>query len=245
MSGGRREQRVHGGLVVAEIAISVVLLAGSGLLIRSFVETTRVNPGFEPHGLLTFRLGMSGVEFPHDKTRQFLREVRDTLGALPGVEAVTSASPLSFTYDSSGEFRLRGMAENPSDPPTAKLAVVGPRYFEAMKIPLLRGRTFDERDDEKAKPVAIVDEQFAKHFFSNGEALGKFIQPTNEDGATDWYEIVGVVRSIRTTDLRESPDPEYFLAFEQAGDRPQGVILRVAGDPREYERRVREAIGTV
>ena len=114
-----------------------------------------------------------------------------------------------------------------------------------MKISLLRGRTFDERDDEKAKPVAIVDEQFAKRFFPNGGAIGKFVQPTNEDYATDWYEIVGVVRSIRTTDLRESPDPEYFLAFEQASDRPQGIILRVAGDPREYERPVREAIGAL
>jgi putative ABC transport system permease protein len=242
-SGGRREQRVHGGLVVAEIAISLVLLAGSGLLIRSFLETTRVNPGFEPHGLLTFRLGMSDVEFPHDKARQFFGELRDTLGALPGVEEVTSVSPLPFTYDSSAEFRLRGMAENPSDPPTAKLAVVGPRYFETMKIPLLRGRTFDERDGAKAKAVAMVDEQFAKRFFPGEEAIGKFLQPTREDGATDWYEIVGVVASIRTTDLRESPDPEYFLAFAQAADRPLGIMLRVPGDPREYERRVREAVG--
>jgi len=241
-SSGRRERRVHGGLVVTEIAISVVLLAGSGLLIRSFVETMKVNPGFDPHGLLTFRLGMYSVEFPRDKRSQ-LREVRDALGALPGVETVTSAYPLPFTYDSSSTFRLRGVPENPSDPLTAKIRVVGPRYFEAMKIPLLRGRTFDERDGEKAKAVAIVDEQFANRFFPKGEAIGKFIQPDNEDGAAVWYEIVGVVGSIRTTDLTDSPNPEFFLPFEQASDGPQGIILRVVGDPRGYERPMREAIG--
>jgi putative ABC transport system permease protein len=242
-SGGRWEQRVHGGLVVAEIAISVVLLAESGLLIRSFVETMRVNPGFDPHGLLTFRLGMSSVEFPRDKSRQFVREVREALGALPGVETVTSVYPLPFTYDRSSAFRLRGVPENPSDPFAAKIAVVGPRYFEAMKIPLLHGRTLDERDGEKAKPVAIVDEQFATRFFPKGEAIGKFIQPDDEYGTADWYEIVGMVRSIRTTDLTDSPDPEFFLPFEQASDGPQGIILRVAGDPRGYERPTREAIG--
>ena len=241
-SGGRREHRVHGGLVVAEIAISVLLLASAGLLIRSFVETARVNPGFNPHGLISFRLGMSAVEFPREKARQFLRDLRSELAALPGVEMVATAYPLPFTYDNDCTFRLSGVPENPSDPLTAKIAVVGPQYFEAMKIPLLRGRTFDERDGEKAKAVAIVDEQFAKRFFPDGEAIGKLIQPDKEHAAADWYEIVGVVGSIRTTDLTSGPDPEFYLPFEQANDRPQGIILRVAGSPRAYGRPVREVI---
>jgi predicted permease len=244
--GGRREQRVHGGLVVAEIAISVVLLAGSGLLIRSFVETTKVNPGFDPHGLLTFRFGMSSVEFPHYKSKQFVREVRHALANLPGVEVATSAYPLPFTFDDSSTFSLRGVPDNPSDPFTGKIAAVTPGYFEAMKIPLLRGRTFDERDTDKAKAVAIVDEQFASRFFPKGEAIGKFIQPDSEyRGGEDWYEIAGVVGSIRTTDLTDNPGPEFFLPFDQASDRPQAIIVRVSGDPRIYQQPIREAIGAL
>ncbi len=244
VSGGRKEHHIHGSLVVAETAISLVLLAGSGLLIRSFVETTRVNPGFDPHGVLTFRLGMSAVEFPQEKAVLFLRQVRAALSGLPGVQSVTAAYPLPFTYDTMSAFRLMGLAYDPSDPPAAKIAVVQPHYFEALKIPLLQGRTFSERDNAEATRVAVVDAEFARRFFAKGDAIGKSIQPDLEyRERQEWYEIVGVVASIRTTDLTNGPDPQFYLPYEQADARPQGMILRVAGDPHSYVGSVRGAIG--
>jgi putative ABC transport system permease protein len=242
-SGGQKEHRIHGGLAVAEIAISLVLLAGSGLLIRSFVDTMRVNPGFDTHGMLTFRLGMSGVEYPRVKAMPFLRQVRTKLAGLPGVKSVTGSYPLPFTYDDQSTFRLEGVAYDPSDPPSAKIVGVAPLYFETLKIPLLSGRTFDERDDAKAKKVAVVDAEFARRFFPKGDAIGKSIEPDMRfQNPLEWYEIVGIVGSIRTSALTNAPDPQFYLPYEQAGDWPEGIILRTEGDPRAHENEVRAAI---
>lgn len=244
VSRGTGEQRLHGGLVIAEIAISLVLLAGSGVLIRSFVETMQVKPGFDPHGLLTFRLGMSLVEFPQEKSNMFFRELQSKLFELPGVVAVTAAYPIPFTYDNMDTFQLQGLPYDPSDPLSAKIELVQPHYFEALKVPLLVGRTFSERDDGHAKRVAIVDEEFARSYFPKGDAIGKSLRPDAAgEELSNWCEIVGVVGSIRTTDLTEKPGPQFFLPYEQTDVGPQGMILRVNGDPRTYEGVVRAAVG--
>lgn len=242
VSSGREEHRIHGGLVIAETAISLILLAGSGLLIRSFVETMRVNPGFEPHGLLTFWLGMSTVEYPADKAQIFLRRVRTELATIPGVQSVTGAYPQPYTYDKTSPFQLEGVPNDPSDPLIAKNAIVGPHYFETLKIPLLRGRTFSERDDKQAKPVAVIDATFAHEYFPKGDAIGKSILPDLEGEKPTWYEIVGVVGAVRTTDLTATPEPEFFLPYEQMNDRPHPIILRTSGEAKNYENAVRAKI---
>jgi predicted permease len=244
ISGGRGEHRLRGMLVIAETAISLALLAGSGLLIRSFVETMRVPPGFDPHHLLTLRLGMSAVEYPPDKAALFFRQLFPLLAAIPGVEAVSSGYPIPFSYDNRSRFGIAGRPVDLNDMPVSNRVTVAPRYFETLRIPLLKGRTFDERDDSNAKRVAVVNQQFARQFFPNEDALGKSIQPDFvEYGATaTWYEIVGVVAGIRTTNLTEAPLPEFFLPSEQAPYWPHGVILRVSGEPRAYMNSVRSVV---
>jgi putative ABC transport system permease protein len=244
ISGGRNEHRLRGMLVIAETAISLVLLAGSGLLIRSFLQTMRVPPGFDPRHVLTLRLGMSAVEYPKEKSPFFFRQLLPVLSAIPGVESVSSAYPIPFTYDMASRFSIAGRPTDPSDLPVANRVTIEPHYFETLRIPLLKGRTFNDRDDQNAKRVAIVNEEFARKFFPTEDAIGKSIQPDFLDYGykPTWYEIVGVVAGIRTTDLTEGPKPQFFLPYEQASYWPQAVLLRVSGEPRAYLNSVRAAV---
>lgn len=230
--------------MIAETAISLVLLAGSGLLIRSFLQTMRVPPGFDPHHVLTLRLGMSAIEYPKEKAPLFFRQLYPPLSAIPGVESVTSGYPIPFSYDMTSRFSIAGRPADTSDLPVANRATVAPRYFETLRIPLLKGRTFDNRDDLNAKRVAIVNEQFAREFFPAEDPIGKSIQPdfVEHGYKPEWYEIVGVVAGIRTTDLTDVPKSQFFLPYEQMPYWPQAVILRVSGNPYAYLNSVRAAI---
>jgi putative ABC transport system permease protein len=244
ISGSRNEHRLRGMLVIAETAISLVLLAGSGLLIRSFVQTMRVPPGFDPHHILTLRLGLSPVEYPKEKAPFLFRQLFPRLSAIPGVESVSSAYPIPFTYDLTSRFSIAGRPTDPSDLPVANRVTVAPRYFETLRIPLLKGRTFDDRDDLIAKRVAIVNDEFAREFFPGEEAIGKSIQPDFVEYGykPTWYEIVGVVAGIRTSDLTKGPKSQFFLPYEQVSYWPQAVLLRVSGNPRSYLNSVRTAV---
>ena len=244
ISSGRGEHRLRAIFVIAETAISLVLLGGSALLIGSFVETIRVPPGFDPHHVLTFRLGMSAVEYPLEKSPLFFRQLFPLLAAIPGVESVTSSYPVPFSYDISGRFSIAGRPFNPNDLPVANRMSITANYFETLRIPLLKGRTFDVRDDRNAKRVAIVSQEFARTYFPDEDPIGKSIQPDfAEYGETPaWYEIVGVVAGIRSADLTDTPKPAFFLPYDQATYSPQAVIMRVSGEPRAYLNSVREAV---
>jgi putative ABC transport system permease protein len=243
VSVGRSEHRLRAGFVIAETAISLALVGGSGLLIGSFAETMRVPPGFDPHHILVFRLGMSYVEFPNDKARLFFRQLFPQLAAIPGIESVTGAYPVPFSYDNTSRFAIGGRPNDPSDLPISNRVVVEPNYFETLRVPLLKGRTFDIRDDWNAKRVVVVNQEFAREFFPNEDPIGKSIQPDFAEfgESPTWYEIVGVVAGIRT-DLTSPPQPGFFVPYEQATISPQGVILRASGDPHAYVNSVRSLV---
>src|SRR5580698_7292901 len=247
VSGGRSEHRLRAAFVIAETAISLALVGGCGLLIGSLAETMRVPPGFDPHHILMFRLGMSFVEFPNDKARLFFRELLPQVAAIPGVESVTGAYPVPFSYDNTSRFAIAGKANDPNVLPISNRVVVEPNYFETLRIPLLKGRTFDIRDDSNAKHVAIVNQEFAREFFPNEDPIGKSIQPDFVEFGENpiWYEIVGVVAGIRSTDLTTPPQPGFFVPYEQATITPQAVILRVSGDPHAYMNSVRTIVATL
>jgi predicted permease len=247
ISGGRSEHRMRAAFVIAETAISLALVGGSGLLIGSLAETMRVPPGFDPHHILMFRLGMSYVEFPNDKARLFFRQLFPQLAAIPGVESVTGAYPVPFSYDNTSRFAILGEPNDPSDLPMSNRVAVEPNYFETLRIPLLKGRTFNTRDDWNAKRVVIVNQEFAREYFPNEDPIGKSIQPDFAEfgESPTWYEIVGVVAGIRTTDLTSPPLPGFYVPYEQATISPQAVILRVSGDPHAYMNSVRSIVATL
>ena len=247
VSGGRREHRLRAAFVIAETAISLALVGGSGLLIGSLAETMRVPPGFDPHHILMFRLGMSYVEFPNDKARLFFRQLLPQVKAIPGVESVSGAYPVPFSYDTTSRFAISGRSNDPADLPVSNRVTVEPNYFEMLRIPLLKGRTFDMRDDWNSKRVVIVNQEFAREFFPNEDPIGKSIQPDFAEfgEAPNWYEIVGVVAGIRTTDLTSPPEPGFYVPYEQATISPQAVMLRVSGDPHAYVNSVRSIVATL
>ena len=162
--------------MIAETAISLMLLAGSGLLTRSFVEILRVDPGFDPHHLLVFYVGLTPVA-PKDKANAFFRQLLSEVSAIPGVQSVGGVNPVPFDYERGGHFSIAGRPLDPGEIPAAAVNLVEPRDFETMRIPLLKGRTFNERDTAQGKPVAIVNEEFARTFFPTEDALEKYLQP--------------------------------------------------------------------
>jgi len=185
---------------------------------------------------------MSHTKYPPEKTLPFLHQITSALSALPGVQSVTSAYPIPFTYDELSTFRVQGLPYDPTDPLTSKVAIVSPRYFETLKIPLLRGRTFTDRDNAQSARIALVNAKFARRYFANSDAIGRSIQPhLDDEKSQDWYQVVGIVANTRMTDLTQTPDPQFFLPIEQS-TWVQGMIVRVARNPESYITAVNSAI---
>jgi putative ABC transport system permease protein len=178
-TAGASSQRLRGLLVVAEVALSLTLLVGAGLLIRSFLRLQEVDTGFRSEGVLTMRISLPEEKYAKiEQTRVFYRELLDRVRRLPGVDAAGGATglPLSGT-GWSGTTTVDSRAVQPKDAsPEADQRPVFPGYFEALSIPLVRGRYFEQRDNEKGAPVAIIDETMAKTYWPNEDAIGKHIK---------------------------------------------------------------------
>jgi putative ABC transport system permease protein len=245
---GTRSHRLRNTLVVAEIALALVLLVGAGLMMRSFLLLNRAAPGFDPRGVLTFRVG-----FPPSMTddmeviRGFFRDLMPRLAALPGAESAAAISALpglgngGFTH-----FLLEGEAEPTSltQTPVALARIITPRYFETLRIPLKAGRHFDERDDATRPPVAIVDELFAQKHFPGQDPLGKRFRPLAKHGdKTIWLEIVGVVGVTRRVFDRDETAGSVYVPHAMSPDSNfMSVALRVNGDPASFVNLVRAEV---
>src|ERR1019366_9668077 len=166
MTGGGRPNLLHNWLVIAETAVSLVLLIAAGMLIRSFVEVLRVDPGFDPHHVLTAQISLPAAHYPHDRRLQFYDAFLARLAALPGVQSAAAGYPLPLSSsDIDISFTIEGRPVAPGDEPNAAVGIVTPGYFETLRIPILAGRAFTARDGTKAPPVVIVNEAFARKFF--------------------------------------------------------------------------------
>ena len=193
-------------VVVVEVALSFVLLIGSGLMFRSFLALQRIDPGFDPHGVLTFLLvgGRPGSTPP--QRAAFMRERLDRLRALPGLRSVTASTPLPLT---DGSFTLRWGTEPALTDPSKFQAVdyqtVLPGYFETVRTPLLAGRTFNDADNTPDRNLVVIDEFLAAKAFPGKSAVGKRIlvrfRPTP---GPEWLEVIGVVAHHRQTSLAEA-----------------------------------------
>ncbi|HUJ22529.1 MAG TPA: ABC transporter permease [Bryobacteraceae bacterium] len=199
-SSGRSSHRLRRTLVVAEIALSLVLLAGSGLLLKSFVRLMEVDPGFRPDGVLTLRVSLPETKYPDAvRIRAFYRDIVDRVSRLPGVEAagLVSALPLSGS-GGSGTTTVDSRAVSGTDAsPEADWRPVSPGYFKAMGISLISGRYLNERDTDASAPVAVVDETMAKTYWPGEEAVGKRLKRGGAQSTSSWMTIVGVVRHVR------------------------------------------------
>lgn len=239
---------LRNAVVMAEVALSFVLLVGSGLMFRSFLKLQRVDPGFDPHNLLTFRLQGAGLQRKSPEERAaFLRVIEERLRSLPGVERVTSSFPFPLT----GEFSpIRwGTEDAASDPnrfQATDFQIVLPGYFETMHTPLLDGRTFTEEDNLPGRGGVIVDQYLAGKAFPGQSAVGKHILVRIRTPEPERVEIIGVVGHQRVNSLAVAGREQiYFTDAFLGSGVVQSWALRTQTDPERYENYVRATIKTL
>ncbi|MCH7824550.1 MAG: ABC transporter permease [Acidobacteria bacterium] len=239
-SGGAFATRVRNGLVVVEVALSLVLLAGAALLVQSLTRAARIEPGFATEGLLTARIDLPVTEYDADAQRRFFDQLRERLGGLPRIQSVGLVSRLPLSGATSiSAFDVDGMGEVPADErPAAHIRTVGPGYFEALSIPLVRGRTFDENDGVSTFGV-IVDEELAEQLWPGEEAIGKQIR---ESAATPWVPVVGVVGRTRHWGQLFAPTQTLYLPYKMLPEASMHVVLRTEGEPATLTPTLREIV---
>jgi predicted permease len=230
-TSGRSRHRARGALVVAEIAVSLVLVAGALLLLRSFLRLRSVDPGFRTEDVLVMRVALPAAKYDEaERVIAFYADLPARLEAVPGVEGVSAASTLPVSGgDSHGQLLIEGRPFEPGTAPGASYRRVLPNYFRTVDIPLIAGREFDARDRGQEPYVVIINESMARRFWPDGDAIGKRIKvgpPENEP----WLTIVGVVGDVRNEGL-EAYDP--YATYEPHPQRPWStmfVVLRARRD---------------
>ncbi len=230
-TGGVHGTRVRAFLVVAQVSLSLLLLAGAGLLIKSFFNLSSTNPGFDPSRLLVFDQVVPRVKYSEpDQQRRFYDQLLPKLAAIPGVEAVGGANPLPFSGNDSGSaFYIAGQPPiAPGNRPDASHLTVTPGYFHSMRIPLRNGRDFDQRDTEKASMVVIVNETFARRFLPNVNPIGQQVVLDRSEQGELPMEVVGVVGDTKHDELGEVPRPEFYQPFLQSPNRRLWITVRTA-----------------
>jgi putative ABC transport system permease protein len=213
-TGSRRTGWLRNGLVIGEVALCMLLLIGAGLLMQTFLKLRAVDPGFDPHGVLTARMPLQGTRYSTpDTLNRFYNEGLDRIRRIPGVRAaaVVNGLPLEQALNLNVDVLDGPEAERLQDVLTDwRYATTG--YFEAMRIPIVEGRTFGEADRAGAPAVAVVSESFAKHLFKGKSALGRHIRVFDADGA---IEIIGVAKDLKEGGLRMAPRLVMYVPVAQ------------------------------
>ena len=243
---GAQRSRLRSGLVVAQIAVSLVLLIAAGLVLRALQHLQTMNPGFEvEHGLkMSFDLGLQGYD--QARGEQFFRQLIDRVEAVPGVRSATLTQlfPLSINYSSNGVYVEGGPPVRGGDVPTAMVASVGLKYCATMGIPMLAGRDFNAGDTDKTTKVAVVNEAFARRFYpeagSLDEVIGKRFSFKGLQGP--FIQVAGICRDGKYWSIGEAPTPFVYSPLSQSYDGALTLAIRTDGDPRALATAVRSRI---
>ena len=248
-SEGVRGRRIRAALVVVEIVLALVLLASAGLLAESFLRLQKVRPGFDPTNVITARVALPDANYGKpQQAGEFYKKVLARVSILPGVNSAAAAwwIPLSgseITFNLDVEERPLPKGQQP----LAQVNVVTADYFKAMRVPLLRGRTFTDRDDRNARSVAIVSESFAKQFFPGEDPIGKRITPNGsvDPGDPPVREIVGVVADTHLISLRLLPKPQIYLPHQQFAIQSMSIFVCTDNNPQSLTAALRSAVSEI
>src|SRR5256886_6881333 len=248
-SSGARRNQLRNALVVAEIALALVLLIGSGLLMKSFVHLQNVDPGFNPKNVLTAELSLPLLKYPRGKpVIDFYAEVLRRVGALPGVQnaAFTNVLPLSGS-NTDNSFHIEGRNEMVTKVfPDEEIRVITPDYFRVLQTPILRGRFFTEADNVDAPGDVIINQAMAKKYWPGEDAVGKRINFGDADpNNIKWFTIVGIISDVHHQGLDVDPKPEFYLPHPQRASRGMILTVRSAQDPRALIPSLRKEIGAI
>lgn len=243
IAGGAR-QGLRRALVVAEVALSLILLVGAGLLLKTFWNLTRVNVGFEPRGLMSTQLGLTDERYPKPEDRaQFLRQVLENVRAIPGVESAAGGTGTPLMGWSDTYFTIQGRPPLPGgEKMNAVFRTVTAGYFGTIGSRIVKGREFSQQDTATSPKVVVVNESFARQFLPNEEPLGKVL---NIDvGEPFLAEIVGVVTGARQN-IAQEPQPEITIFADQQPLWRPTLIIRAAGNAASVATAVRAAVWSV
>ncbi|HEY3455666.1 MAG TPA: ABC transporter permease [Bryobacteraceae bacterium] len=232
-------------LITAEFAVAMTLLTGAGLLIRSFVAVLSVNPGFHAERVLTVRIALPG-NTPPQKAAQFYRDASERIAALPGVQAVGGISNLFF-LDETRTHALREAEGHAPEPESAWTPLVWAQisgdYFQAMGIPLLRGRVFRDSDNPESPVVAIINQTLAERYWPHANPIGKRLKGFDPRGKhDDWLTVVGVVKDTRSGGLEKEPFSQIYEPQSQRGDQIGSLVVRTAAEPEALAASVRKLL---
>ena len=245
-SGSARRSRTQRGLVVAEVALAVVLLAGAGLLLTSLARLQSVPPGFSPDGVLVARLTLAGPRYQsREAMARFYDDVLNRLRETPGVQAAGAAGalPLSGSVNTSNFLLVGQPAPANGQEPTSRWERVTPDYFTALGIPLKSGRAFEARDKLDAPKVVVVSESWARLFFpGETDVVGRLVRL---GGSSEQSTIVGIVGDVKHDGLTEPVQPTMFLPYAQHADGGMTVVVRGSGDAGTLTSAVRDAVKSV
>ena len=237
--------RLRSTFVVAEIALTLVLLAGAALLGRSLAKLVDVEKGFSPDSVLTFTLAASPAKYPKDPDRiRFFDTVLDHISRVPGVTAagVSSEVPLSGG-DTNGAVNIEGRTFAPGQSPMAQKRIVSPGYFAALQIPTRRGRVFNASDDGKAQAVMVISEAFAKRWFPNEDPIGKRV---DFNWGTDGFQtVVGVVADVKHNGLDDPENPAVYVTYAQRADSRFNVLVKTSVPPETVVSGIRAQVKAI
>jgi len=242
-----RHRRARAALMVGEVAVSVMLLVGAGLLVRAVERLRHVDPGFNPESVATMTVSLPEYRYAAaDAQRNFFNAALTNAQQTAGVRsaAFINVLPLS-TYDSATRYVVTGQDVEPGREPTAGLRTVTPDYFATLQIPVHAGRSFDSRDEAQAQPVAIVNQDFARRTFGDADPIGRSLRLGRANSTGALRTIVGVVGNVLHNSLTGRPDPEIYLPFAQAPGPTMVLAARITGDPDRAIDAVRASMAKV
>jgi len=249
-TAGAGHNRLRSALVIVETALGVMLLVGAGLLLRSLQRLSRVDLGFNPGHLLTASFDLSETRYNPDQQDRFVHDLQARLQALPGVIQAAGAIPLplsdnemSVSFDEL-DHPLPEETQN-----VGQFAVVTPGFFETMQMPLVRGRTFDARDQRNSAPVMIISQEFARKFFPKEDPIGRRVKIGAGEGVAresfKTREIVGIVGDVRTNNLTTLPRATYYVPLPQLMWGTPSLLVRTDGSPQAITSAVRKVLATM
>jgi putative ABC transport system permease protein len=245
--GGRSSSTIPGrlmrsALLVVEVALSILLLVGAALLLRSFENVTHVDPGFQPEKVLAFQVSLPQAKYPDDaRQNAFFDALLDKLRAQPGVKSASVVQALPMRGNYSLSFTVRGRpTPEPGKGPSANYRVISTDFFQTLGIRIVKGRALSSDDVNTPRMVAVVDQAFAKKFFPGEEPIGQGINIGN--GTKDDYDIVGVVGDIHHENLETVSDPTMYVPVRTDSFGALWILARADGDPAQLAMPVRQIV---
>jgi putative ABC transport system permease protein len=240
-TGSRGNHQLRGAFVMAEIALAIILLSGSGLLVRSFLKLTSAGLGFDPKGVLTLRVSLPFTFENPGHVDQFLSQLLDRVQRMGGMDVAATGDILPLGgFRASAGVTVEGQTNPPGGAPAVAQASISPNYFRALGIPVLEGRSFTDTDGADAPRVLVVNQAFASRFFPGRDAIGKRVMIAR--GL--WEQIVGIVGDVREERLRVSDEPRIYSSYRQFRD-PENMLILKSSAPRALAGAVAKAVHAI